>query len=240
MVSLIGPGSSGRDSNARSRRRPLDRARPSGMQRLTLGCIIQVVRLKPQLAWLVGLLCASASVLFPQPRPAQADRGRDNDVRTIYSWLLTHSAEQDKLYLIAPETYPTEYPDKHCLEVPLGYTADFKEIREDFDRRKNAPHQVPRLLSSPKPYVVLDPNVVKQLMKSAALSDSPIIRERYTGAEHLLLFSDISFNQKRTVALVHLDSWCGGLCGSTFWIVFEKGNNGVWQKRPWARCFGVA
>ena len=47
---------------------------------------------------------------------------------------------------------------------------------------------------------------MKELTKSAALSDSPIIRERYTGDEHLLLFSDVSFNQERTVALVHLDS----------------------------------
>ena len=68
-----------------------------------------------------------------------ADRGRDNDVRTIYSWLLTHSAEQDKLYLIAPETYPTKYPDERCFEVPPGYIADFSEIRQDFDRRKNTP-----------------------------------------------------------------------------------------------------
>jgi hypothetical protein len=205
-----------------------------------LGCIIQIVRLKSRLAWFLGLLCSSATVLFPQGRPAPIDRDRDSDIRTIYSSLLTYSDEQDKLYLIAPDTYLTEYPDEHCLDVPPGHVADFREVREDFDRRRNTPHRVPRLLSSPKPYAVLDPNVAKELMKSAALFESPIIRERYPGAHHLLLFSDVSFNQKRTVALVHLDLWCGGLCGNNLWIAFEKGNDGVWQKRPWARCFGIA
>jgi hypothetical protein len=56
-----------------------------------------------------------------------------------------------------------------------------------------------------------------------------------------MLFSDVSFNQKRTVALVHVDFWCGGLCGRSIWIAFEKGDSGVWQMRPWAgACFTVA
>jgi len=123
--------------------------------------------------------------------------------------------------------------------VPPDHVADFREIREDFDRRKNTPRQVPRSLSTPKPYVILDPSVTKELLKSAALSDSPIIRERYPGAEHLLLFSDVNFNQKRTVAMVHVESWCGGLCARSVWIAFEKGNEGVWQMRPWARACPV-
>ena len=111
--------------------------------------------------------------------------------------------------------------------------------RADFYRRKDTTRKVPKSLSTPKPYVILDPDAAKELLKSATLSDSPFIRERFPGAQHLWLFSDVSFNRKRTVALVHVDSWCGGLCGFSYWIAFEKGNEGVWQMRPWARaCAG--
>jgi len=185
----------------------------------------------------LGLLCAS--VLFQQDGPPATDADRAHDIQAIYSWLITHSTTQDKLYLIAPEAYQRDYPRGRCLEIPADHTADFREIRADFDRRKNT-RTVPKRLSTPKPYIVLDPDVAQELLKSALLSDSPIIREHFPGAQHLWLFSDVSFNQKRTVALVHVDSWCGGLCNISKWIAFEKGNKGVWQMRPWVACFAVA
>ena len=199
------------------------------------------MRLKSQLTWLLGLLCAGAPVLFQQDRPPGAEPDRENDVRAIYSWLVTHSAGQNKLYLIAPETYQRDYPNERCLEVPKDHAADFREIRADFDRRKNTTRKIPRSLSTQKPYVILDPNLAEELLlKSALLSDSPIVRERFPGAEHLLLFSDVSFNKKRTVALVHFDSWCGGMCGRPSWFAFEKGDEGGWEMRSWARrCMAI-
>ena len=195
------------------------------------------MRLKSRLR-LLGLLCASTPVVLQQERPPVADPGRDNDVRAIYSWLVTQSAD----YLIAPETYQTDdYPNERCLLIPKKHLADFREIRADFDRRKNTTRKVPTSLETPKPYVILDPNVAKEIIwKSPGLSDSPIVRERYPGAEHILLFSDVFFNRKRNVALVQIDRWCGGVCGVSQWIAFEKEKDGVWQMRPWARCVAVA
>ena len=225
----------------------------SVLMTLAFGCIIQGV-LKARLIWLVGLLCACAPVLFQQDRPTAADADRDNDVRAIYSWLITHSTGQDQLYLIAPETiYQARYPSEGCFDVPPDHAADFRQIRANFDRSKNAlqfapgtvlyftTRKVPTFFSTTKPYVILDPNVANEIMlHSSLLSDSPIVRERYPGAEHLLIFSDVFFNRKRTVALVNFDSWCGGLCGSPMWIAFEKGDDGVWQMRPWAgKCIVI-
>jgi hypothetical protein len=199
--------------------------------------------------------------MLQQERPPVPDPARDNDVRAIYSWLVNG---RDKLYLIAPETYQTDYPNERCLLIPKEHLADFREIRADFDRRKNTTRKVPTSLETPRPYVILDPNVAKEIIwKSPALSDSPIVRERYPGAEHILLFSDVFFNRKRNVArypgaehillfsdvffnrkrnvaLVQIDRWCGGLCGVSQWISFEKGKDGVWQMRSWAQCVAVA
>jgi hypothetical protein len=141
--------------------------------------------------------------------------------------------------LIAPETSQSDYQLDRCLEVPSDHAADFREIRADFDRRKNAIHAIPKSLSTPKPYVILDPNVTKELLKSAGLSESPIVRDRFPGAQHLQFFSDVSFNQKRTVAVVHVQSWCGGVCAKSGSVAFEKGDDGVWQMRPWAQACPV-
>jgi hypothetical protein len=160
----------------------------------------------------------------------------DSDRNAIYSWVIDHLTNQEKPVLVAPETEPGEYPYEGCLEVPRDRATDFREIRSDFDRRKNTTREFPRSLSTSKAYVILDPTVAKEvILKSPLLSESPIIRERYPGAEHLLIFSDAYFNQKRSVALVHVNWWCGGLCGRPTWIAFEKGSDGVWQMRPWAR-----
>ena len=95
------------------------------------------MQLKSRLTWLLGLLCASAPSLFQQARLPAADPNLDNDVRAIYSWLITHSTGQDRLYLIAPQTYQTDYPSD-CLQIPPYHAADFRQIRADFDRNKNA------------------------------------------------------------------------------------------------------
>lgn len=185
------------------------------------------------------MLCATAPSLFQQERSPATDPKRDKDVQVIYSWVISHSTGPDKLYLVAPETSQSDYPQEHCLAIPPGHASDFREIRADFEGRKNTTREIPRSISPSKPYVILDPSVAHELLKAAVLSESPIVREHYPGAEHLLLFSDVYLNQKRTVALVHVESWCGGLCAHSIWMAFEKGNDGMWQFRPWAHACPV-
>lgn len=183
---------------------------------------------------MLSLLGAAAPVLLPQPDSS------DNDLQAIYSWFLTNSTDGDKLHLVAPETSPISYPER-CLDIPPEHVADFREIRADFESRKNTTRLIPNPLLTSKRYVILDPKVAREvILTSPSLSQSPIIGERFPGSEYLLIFSDIYFNRKRTVALVEVDRWCGGLCGTSRWFAFEKGTDGLWQRRPWARCLAVA
>lgn len=191
---------------------------------------------------LLTVICASAPASCQQGGIPARDPGRDTDVRAIYSWVINHSAGDDKIILIAPQTNASEYPEQRCLAVPPDHTRDFRELRADFDRRKNTVGQVPKMLSTSKPHVILDPDLANQaIWYSARLSESPLIRERYPGVQHLLIFSEIYFNRKRTVALVEVDSWCGGLCGTSRWTALEKGRDGTWEMRPWVPgCIAVA
>jgi hypothetical protein len=193
-----------------------------------------------RLTKLLIVLCACSPILFQQDQSPNTDPERDKDAQAIYSWVISHSTGEEKLYLIAPKTSQSDYPQERCLAIPPEHAADFREIRADFERRKNITREIPRSLSTSKPYVILALNVAEEIMlKSPALSQSPIVRDRYAGAEHLLLFSDVYFNRKRTAALVHVDRWCGGVCGISIWMALEKGNDGMWQYRTWAQACPV-
>jgi hypothetical protein len=66
--------------------------------------------------------------------------------------------------LIAAETRQIDYPNERCLEVPKYGAADFRQIRTDFDRNKNTTHKVPTSLSTPRPYVILEPDVANEIV----------------------------------------------------------------------------
>jgi hypothetical protein len=194
---------------------------------------------KMKVAFPLVLLCAAAAAVLLQHAPPLGGPNRDEDARAIYSWVISHLTLRDKLYLIVPETRRRSYPDDVCLQIPRSHATDFREIRADFDRNKEVTRELPLSFSTEKAYVVLDSEIAKELLKSGRLFDSPIIGQQFAGAEHLLLFSNVSFNRERSLALVHIDVWCGGLCGESWWIVLGK-DNGVWNQRPWSGCRAIA
>jgi hypothetical protein len=63
---------------------------------------------------------------------------------------------------------------------------------------------------------------------------------RFLGVFDLFMLYDVYFNQRHTLALTGIATWCGGLCGSWRWKVFEKVDAGKWEERPWVACFTVA
>ena len=194
--------------------------------------------LKLKVTFLLGLLCSGAAALLLQKTSPSGEPGRDEDARSVYSWVISHLTRRDKLYLIAPETRRASYPDGSCLEIPWAHATDLREIRADFDHNNDVTQRFPTSLSTQKAYVILDSDITKELLKSGRLSDAPIIRQRFAEVKNLLLFSDVSFNRKRNLALVHVDVWCGWLCAEAWWTVLGK-DNGVWNRR-WSGCGAVS
>ena len=191
--------------------------------------------LKLKVTFLLGLLCSGAAALLLQKTSPSGEPGRDEDARSVYSWVISHLTLRDKLYLIAPETRRASYPDGSCLEIPWAHATDLREIRADFDHNNDVTRTLPASFPTQKPYVILDSEIANELLKSGRLSDSPIIRQRFAGAGHLLLFSDVSFNRKRNLALVYVG---GGLCAEAWWTALGK-DNGVWNRR-WSGCGAVS
>jgi len=194
--------------------------------------------LKTKVAFLLMVLCCGAAALLLQKAPPSDGSGRDEDARAVYSWMISHLTLRDKLYLIVPETRRGSYPDYGCLQIPQSYATDLREIRADFDRNKDVTRELPLSFSTEKAYAILDSEIAEELLKSGRLFDSPIIRQQFAGAKHLLLFSNVSFNRMRNLALVHVDVWCGGLCGESWWTVLRK-DKGVWNQE-WSGCLAIA
>lgn len=64
--------------------------------------------------------------------------------------------------------------------------------------------------------------------------------ERFRGLTDVFTLSDVYFNERRTLALTVVSSWCGDLCALYQWKVFEKLDTGKWEERQWVGCVTVA
>jgi hypothetical protein len=114
-------------------------------------------------------------------------------------------------------------------------------VLADYERRAASPRQLKRALSIEKPYVLLDPDEVKEFEKARMLGNRGLVSDsRFWGVTDLFSLSDVYFNKPRTLALTFISSWCGGLCAKYEWRVFEKLGTGKWEERPWTTCTTVS
>ena len=171
-----------------------------------------------------------------------SDSAREEDIYAIYSLMLSnpqtsHGPDDNSRYLIEEKT-GRAIPLEPCVEPPKERETEFREVLRDFENRKETPRQLRRSLSIGKPYVLLTPDDFKEFAQ--ARSQNRIEKEVFSGVKDIFRLSDVYFNQKRTLALTAISTWCGSLCGQWQWKVFEKLPNGKWQERPWVSCFTIA
>ena len=191
------------------------------------------------------LMAATVAYGFQQETNA-IDPEREKDVYAIYSLMLTnpktsHGADKDGRYLIRATTVPGS-PQVPCVRPPKEREADFGEVLADFERRSDTARQLERKLSIQKPYVLLTADQAKQFIEEHSLHPNrPKPREeQFLGVADLYSLSDVYLNPRRTLALTAISSWCGLLCGSFQWKVFEKTESGKWEELDWSTCMVVA
>jgi hypothetical protein len=197
-----------------------------------------------RLAYSLPITCVIAFGF--QQEGSSTDSEREMDVYAIYSLMLTnprtsHGPDNNERYLIASTTGPGT-PEEPCVRPPTEREANFREVLTDYERRRTAQQQVKRALSIQKPYVLLSDDEVKEFMKARSSTSGPTgsTDERFRGVTDLFRLSDVYFNQRRTLALTAISTWCGSLCALYQWKVFEKLDTGHWEERPWAACVTVA
>jgi hypothetical protein len=189
------------------------------------------------------MVCTAASCF--QPQTGSADPEREKDVYAIYSLMLTspktsHGADDNERLLIAGTTSPAHVAVS-CMRPPKEREAEFREALADYELRKATSRQLKPLLMIPKPYTLLAADEVRAFIQERGSSPGRSLpSERFRGVSDLFTLSDVYFNQRGTLALTALSSWCGGLCGQTQWRVFEKLDTGRWQELRWSLCLAIA
>ena len=191
-------------------------------------------------ACVVLTICALGSGF--QVQPGSDDAARDKDV---YATLLAaYEPSADQPWSSAQRSV------SHCgnhragdaqgarVRPPSDREVEFRQVMADFERRKATPRHLKRGFSIDQPYVLLTDEEVKQFMNERMRRTDPqAVDERFRGVTDVFLLTDVYFDEKRTMALTALESWCGGLCAQMSWIPLEKLADGRWQVRPgWITC----
>jgi hypothetical protein len=190
---------------------------------------------------LVTLTLAAGSLPVGQ---APVDDARKKDVYAVYSLAISSTYEQDGnlLYLIEQKTGTTTHPisasGTACV-VPPAYQQSWSEAVADFTVRGATSLTLDRSFTLAKPYQLLDEAAVgeyhSQFSVLMLLGQPPVLNPRFQGAKAKYSVSDAFFNKDRTLALVFVRSFCGGLCGIAGWMVFERPVGGDWRAAP-LRC----
>ncbi|HLH41620.1 MAG TPA: hypothetical protein VKV74_01445 [Bryobacteraceae bacterium] len=169
----------------------------------------------------------------------QQEAERDKDVYAIYSLMLTnlqtsHGPYEGDRYLIAAVTGPAN-PQEPCVRPPAERETDFREALTDYLRRRGAPRELKAQFKIEKPYFFLSSADVAAFEAERSRPDG-----RFRGVSDLIILSDVYFNQRRTLALSAISTWCGSLCSMHQWKAFEKSESGEWRERDWGTCSAVA
>lgn len=176
----------------------------------------------------------------------QQDAEREKDVYAIYSLMLanlqtSHGPYEGDRYLIAATTGPGN-PQEPCVRPPKEREAVFREVLADYQRRRAMPRELKPEFKIDKPYFFLFAEDVAafhgERLRTGRTPDQA--DGRFRGVSDLITLSDVYFNPGRTLALTAISTWCGGLCASYRWRVFEKAESGEWQERNWVTCSAIA
>lgn len=193
----------------------------------------------------VLLMFCSAAAPGLQGPANSPDSEREKDVYLIYSLMLTnprtsHGPDNNERYLIAATTAPGRPPEP-CV-IPLKEReADFREVLADYEHRKGKPRELKPAFAIRKPYLLLNADGVKAFMKERWPTPEPKLPDaRFRGVTDILTLSDVYFNQRQTLALTAISTWCGSLCALSQWKVFEKLDTGRWEEQPWVGCVTIA
>lgn len=190
------------------------------------------------------MFCSAAAPGFQGP-PNPPDSERERDVYLIYSLMLTnprtsHGPDNNERYLIAATTAPGR-PLEPCVMPPKEREADLREVLADYEHRKGKTRELKPAFSIPKPYLLLNADEVKSFMKERWPTPEPKLPDaRFRGVTDIFTLSDVYFNQRQTLALTAMSTWCGSLCALYQWKVFEKLHMGKWEERPWVGCMTIA
>ncbi len=187
--------------------------------------------------------CVAAQQL---QRPARAiPEDRRKDTFDVYSAALARPSlshpDNNRKYAILDTTgatYPMADPAS-CLHVPNEYRSRFEQILTDYAKYANDRFRLTPNFSIVKPYELVDEEAAKKFREERRHGRGAAPFSPFDGVVDLITLGNVFFDSNRTLAVVQISAWCGGLCGFQTWRVFEK-RAGAWQEKQWHACIAIS
>ena len=179
-------------------------------------------------------LAVAYLLVISPPSSGSSREASSPETYAVYSAILSPPPlslqDQDARYAIADTTSTAkeglDSPRAAC-QLPPSISESFAQMNSEFEKRKNTPVHLKKEFTLRKPYVLLTPQEVANFIYHG---------DRPKGVTNLITVSDVYFNRSKTVAMVHVNAYCGGLCGLFGWHVMEKSAAGQWHESMLAVC----
>jgi hypothetical protein len=196
----------------------------------------------PVIRTATAILCACLTIGAAAQTTDEA--ARQGDVSAIYSALFLPI---DPFYLIAERTSAGTggFEIQSCITLPAQYAMDWAEILAAYNANRPGSTTIAPNLKLPRSYVLLNADEVtafvnERMSTLARTIAPPVPNPKFKDAVNLYSFSDVYFNQSRTIAVTWANITAGPAAASQRWAPFEK-VNGIWQeRRQWNKCFRIA
>jgi hypothetical protein len=134
-----------------------------------------------------------------------------------------------------------------CIVPPPAYKDRWNEVLADFYAKRGKAVALEPLLRFSQTYIFLTAEEISAIQ--SARRTLPLREPRQgavpqaqldpklQGIREIVFLSDVFFSKDRTLALTGIATWCGGLCGSARWKIFEKSPSDDWvPERPEKEC----
>ena len=188
------------------------------------------------------LTCAFAQETGAPFRDLEADR--IEDTYALYGQVLRapiwdHKDDGGKLF-IANHTGQTYNIDssRNCIKAPGAFEQRLNQALDDFARNKQNSYKIENRLPLERPYQLITKAQEEQLGMKFFRGEKPA--DRSLGlATDIVRVSAVGFSADRSLAILVVSNYCGGLCGGEKWHILKRTEKG-WVEQKWSSCIVIS
>ena len=155
----------------------------------------------------------------------------------LHNPLVGDHTGEPKVYFIADrtgQTYGVADPDK-CIDAPEADRQTLEQAVNDFQAQSGNVYRIVNRFNLNGRKVRLLNETEEKRLENWLFSGKDRPEPSLADATDIIRLSRVGFSSDRTLAIVIVSNYCGGLCGSERWRVFKRNKDG-WVEQQWNKC----
>lgn len=180
------------------------------------------------------MLLSCSSVLLGQESAKPYD---DRDAYEVYGAIIgdewpISAAKATRLVLQAETTtFPGFGENKLCLKPAPGDEPTLGPLLTSYTKANEKPRVLQKNFKLDIPYELVSRSELDKIFAPNSDGWKPF-NTKYPNSGGFIHMSAVGYNADKTLALVYMGHWCGGLCGGGTHHLLEK-RAGNWVEIPW-------